>query len=414
MKIGMLTQWFQPEPAQIPTSLTQHFADNGHDVKVLTGFPNYPAGEVYPGYRQSWKQVEVNGGFRALRVPQYVSHDSNGLRRMASFLTFAFMALLHAGWLRDRHVIYVYATPMSVCLSVLYLRWMHRIPYVLHVQDLWPESVLDSGMIRPAFLRRIVNLVLNGLLKIVYKNAAHIVAIAPSMAATLQRRGARPGSVSLVYNWDVERPTPESADVAAFRNGVSSPDRWLIAYAGNVGKMQDVETIVRAAALLGVESGIDFVIVGDGASLDEVKNLAESLSVNNISFTDRIPLAEMSTVYAAVDFQLVTLLDRQVFRGTVPSKVGASLAAGVPIITTVLGDVAAMCLEGNFGWVSEPENPQALAAVCRQAVAAGRYEREVMAGAARSYYDAHLSMEAGMNAMHDLFQGAVMNDQSDR
>jgi hypothetical protein len=73
-----------------------------------------------------------------------------------------------------------------------------------------------------------------------------------------------------------------------------------------------------------------------------------------------------------------------------------------------------MCLEGNFGWVSEPENPQALAAVCRQAVAAGRYEREVMAGAARSYYDAHLSMEAGMNAMHDLFRGAVMNDQSDR
>ncbi|QHK20125.1 glycosyltransferase [Pseudarthrobacter psychrotolerans] len=412
MKIGILTQWFHPEPAQIPTSLTQYLGDNGHDVKVLTGFPNYPAGAVYPGYRQSWKQIEVNHGFRALRVPQYVSHDTSGLRRMASFLTFAFMALLHAGWFRDRHVIYVYATPMSVCLSVLYLRWVHRIPYVLHIQDLWPESVLDSGMIRPAFLRKIVNSVLNVLLRIVYKNAAHIVAIAPSMASTLQCRGTRPGSVSLVYNWAVERPVTDSADVAAFRNRVSSPDRWLIAYAGNVGKMQDVETVVRAAASLGYESGIDFAIVGDGASLDEVKNLAESLSVKNISFIDRIPLAEMGAVYAAADFQLVTLLDRPLFRGTVPSKVGASLAAGVPIITTVLGDVAAMCLEGHFGWVSEPENPQALAAVCRQAVAAGRPEQEAMAESARSYYDAHLSMEAGLKAMHHLLQGEVMNQKA--
>lgn len=414
MKIGILTQWFNPEPAQIPTSLAQYFGATGHDVKVMTGFPNYPAGEVYPGFRQTWKQLEVQPGFRILRVPQYVSHDTSGLHRMASFVTFAFVALLHAGWLRDRQVIYVYATPMSVCLTVLYLRWAHRIPYVLHVQDLWPESVLDSGMVRPAFLRKPVNFVLNALLKVVYRNAAHTVAIAPSMASTLQLRGAAPQSVSLVYNWAAERPESDPAKVADFRNRLSSPERWLIAYAGNVGKMQDVETIVAAAALLGYESGIDIAIVGDGASLNEVQQLALSLSVDNVTFLGRVPFDEMGAVYAAADFQLVTLLDRPVFRGTIPSKVGESLAAGVPIITSVLGDVATMCLEGHFGWVSEPENPEALAAACRQAVAAGRNGQETMAKAAREYYAARLSMKAGLEAMGGIVQHAARKARPDR
>ena len=409
MKIGVLTQWFDPEPTQIPTSLAQYLAGKGHDVKVLTGFPNYPAGKVYQGYRQSWKQLDHTAGVPTLRVPQYISHDANGLHRMMSFLTFAFTALMHASWLRDRQVIYVYASPMTVCLSVLYLRWVHRIPYVLHIQDLWPESVVDSGMIRSAFLRKLVNRALGVLLRIVYKNAAHTVAIAPSMASTLQVRGVRPDSLSVVYNWAVEGPVPNAAEVAAFRNRVSSPDRWLMVYAGNVGMVQDIETIVRAASSLGPESGIDFAIVGSGAYIDEMKDLANSLGVQNLSFIDRVPVAEMSTIYAAADFQLVTLLDRPVFRGTVPSKVGSSLAAGVPIITTVLGDVADMCLKGRFGWVSEPENPQALAEVCRQAVAAGRHERENMASSARNYFDAHLSMKAGMESIDRLLRGAPIN-----
>ncbi|MDQ0689883.1 glycosyltransferase family 4 protein [Arthrobacter sp. W4I7] len=407
MRIGILTQWFQPEPVHIPTSLAEYMGGTGHDVKVLTGFPNYPAGKIYSGYRQTWKQLSGELHFRVLRVPQYVSHDTSGLHRMASFLSFAAMALLHSTWLRDRQVIYVYATPMSVCLSLLYLRFVYRIPYVLHIQDLWPESVLDSEMIKPVFLRKPVNLVLGVLLKFVYRNASHIVAIAPSMASALQRRGAPDGAVSVVYNWAAERPAADPAKVAAFRNQLSSPDRWLIVYAGNVGRMQDVQTIVRAAAALGRESGIDFAIIGDGASLDEVKNLAASLSVVNVKFLGRIPSTEMGPVYAAADFQLVTLLDRTVFRGTVPSKVGESLAAGVPIITTVLGDVAVMCLEGRFGWVSAPESPQDLAAVCSQAVAAGRHEREIMAQAARKYYDAHLSTKAGLDAVHRILCGAV-------
>ena len=273
-----------------------------------------------------------------------------------------------------------------------------------------PTSVVDSGMLKPAFLRKFANSILNVmLLRIVYKNAAQVVAIAPSMASSLQSRGARPGSVSLVYNWAVEPPAASAADVAEFRNRVSSPGRWLLAYAGNVGKMQDVGTIVRAAAALGVDSGMDFVIVGEGASLREAKDLANSLSVRNISFVDRVSPAEMGAVYAAADFQLVTLLDRPVFRGTVPSKVGASLAAGVPIITTVLGDVAAMCREGRVGWVSQPENPEALATVCRQAVAAGRQEQQAMAKAARNYYEAHLSMTANLDALGQHLQGAALD-----
>lgn len=407
MKIGVVSQWFAPEPAPIPSTLSKYLSGESHDVKVLTGFPNYPAGRIYSGFRQSWNHRNDEDGFRVRRVPQFVSHDNNGLRRMMSFLTFAVASLLHAAWLRDREVIYVYATPMTVCLSVLYLRWVHRIPYVLHIQDLWPESVLDSGMIRSATVRRFVDGALCLFLKIVYRNASHVVAIAPAMAATLQSRGVQSDKLSVVLNWAVDRPVLHAAESLAFRDRVSSPARWLFLYAGNIGMMQDVETIIRAAALLGRKSDIDFAIVGDGASLGHIKELSSSLGVTNLTFIDRVPFEKMGPVYAAADYQLVTLLDRPVFRGTIPSKVGASLAAGLPIITTVPGDVAAMCVQGGFGWVAEPENAQALAAVCREAVNAGRAKQETMAAAARSYFDDHLSMEAGFLALEAVLAKAV-------
>jgi colanic acid biosynthesis glycosyl transferase WcaI len=413
MKIGLISQWFSPEPAPIPSSLAEYLVQSEHDVKVLTGFPNYPAGRVYPGFRQSWVEWDEFAGSRVRRVPQYVSHDNNGFRRMLSFISFALTSLLHAHWLRDRDVVYVYGTPMTVCLAALYLRWVHRVPFVLHVQDLWPESVVDSGMIRSAWLRHAATFVLDLALRWVYRNAAHIVAIAPSMAVTLRSRGPSPDAVSVVYNWAMDRAPSVQAAALDFRNRVSSDDRWLLLYAGNVGVMQDIETIVEAAHVLGPDAGIDFVIVGDGASLAGVKDLAHLRRVPHLTFVDRIPFHEMGPIYAAADFQLVTLLDREVFRGTIPSKVGASLAAGLPIITTVSGDVESMCNSGGFGWVSLPENPESLAATCLAAVRAGRTARDAMSAAASTYYADHLSAEAGFRAIEQLLAGSRSESRED-
>lgn len=399
MKIGVITQWFTPEPAPIPTSLVEYLVGRNHDVKVQTGFPNYPLGKVYPGYRQSWASVERFSGATVRRVAQYVSHDSNGLRRMLSFLSFAMTSLSHIRWFRDRDVVYVYATPMTVCISALYLRRVYRVPYVLHIQDLWPESVVDSGMIRSALVRRAVKTILDFFLKSVYKNASQIVTIAPSMAGTITTRGASPEIVSIVPNWAIERSDSSASAARDFRNLVSSDERWLMLYAGNVGVMQDVKSIVEAAHLLGPEAGIDFAIVGDGASLTEVKDLAACRTVPHLTFVDRIPFDRMGSVYAAADFQLVTLLNRTVFRGTIPSKVGASLAAGLPIITTVSGDVEDMCRIGGFGWVSKPENPENLAETCAAAVRAGKAARLSMSAAATKYYADHLSASAGLQAI---------------
>lgn len=412
MKIGVMTQWFAPEPAPIPISLVQFLVGRNHDLKVITGFPNYPTGRLYDGYRQSWAKTEAFMGATVRRVPQYISHDSSGWRRMWSFTSFAITSMLNSGWCRDRDVVYVYATPMTACLSAFYLRWIHRIPYVLHIQDLWPESVIDSGMIGSRHLRRFSKVLIDALLRRVYRDAVRIIAIAPSMADAIEARGAAPGSVSVIYNWAVDRLDAGREEAERFRNRVSSDDRYLMLYAGNVGLMQDVATIVEAAHILGPESGIDFAIVGDGTCLSDVKGLAAKRRVPHLKFIDRIPFDEMGPVYAAADYQLVTLLDRDVFRGTVPSKIGASLAAGLPIITTVLGDVELMCREGGFGWVSEPENPESLAATCLASVQAGREARRAMSVAAARYYHAHLSSEAGLNAVECVLRRSVGRGKS--
>jgi len=147
MKIGIVTQWYPPEPAFIPASLATELVARGHQVRVLTGFPNYPSGKLYPGYRQRWQHVETLDGVTVRRVPLYLSHDSSGMRRAANYLSYGLSSSL-AGmrFLAGSDVVYVYLTPATAFMAAAVLKKLDRVPVVIHVQDVWPESVTESSM----------------------------------------------------------------------------------------------------------------------------------------------------------------------------------------------------------------------------------------------------------------------------
>ncbi len=407
MKIGIVTQWYSPEKGPNPSPTAVQLSERGHEVKVLTGFPNYPTGKIYAGYRQRWSHREVDGLVQVRRVPLYPSHDTNGIKRAVNLLSFASTSTAAVGFLNDCDVVYAYATPMTAAAAAAVGHALRGRPYVLHVLDLWPDSVLESGMAGGPLVRPLLSSTLSGALRFLYRRAAHLIAIAPSMKQTLVDRGVPADKVSVIYNWcGDERPAPPAFD-AAVRARLGRPGRTLAVFAGNVGQMQDVETIVRAAAICQEDSPLDVAIVGSGTASTAVRRLAVELHATNIRFFDRVDSAEMPPIYAASDYQIVTLKDRPLFRATIPSKVGDALSAGCPIITTVQGDVAKMCAEGGFGFSCEPESPRALADMFRLACAEGEPARLQKGRAAWDYYRTNMSSAAAMESLEAILADAA-------
>ena len=397
MKILIISQYFPPENAAIPATLARSLTKRGHQVRVLTGYPNYPEGELFDGYRQRWRTRESDGSVDVLRVPLWIDHSQSAVRRTLNYTSFGLSATTAYDFARDADVIYVYATQMTPALAPWLWRVIGGAPYVLHVQDLWPDSITGSSLVKGR-AAHIVNTALTPWLVSVYRRAAAVIGIAPTMVRTLVERGVDPSRAHLVYNWADEQPLAGNAD-GPCRSGAS------ILYAGNVGDMQDLETAVLAAHQAR-DAGVTLTIVGDGVALPRVRALAEELGVTNVTFQGRVPPKQMGAHYRAADYALVTLKDLPAFRGTIPSKLQGALSYGKPVVTTVQGDVRALVEDLGVGFTADAEDADALASAFRRAAALGGTARADMATMARRAYAERFSLDAGVAAVEEILQAA--------
>lgn len=401
MRIVIVTQYYPPDPPSwIPAGVAHELAARGHDVKVLTTFPHYETGRIAAGYRQKLRHVEQDGAVVVRRVPIFASHSGNALARVVNYVSLAVSMRLARGFVKNVDVAYVYSTPMTVAEAPRVWARSLKLPFVLHVQDLWPESVTGSGFL-PQRLGGFVDGLLTRWLRRVYRRAAITIGIAPTMKDMLIERGVDRERSAVVLNW-----SNDSDGVTPARQPSRAPGLHLI-YAGNIGRMQDLPTIVKAAALLKDLPGLQIRIAGSGIAESELKDLVRELEVESIEFLGRLSVDEVSDVYARSDFQLVTLKDLEIFDGTLPSKFQAGLANGLPVISTVRGDMRTMVEEGELGFVAEPENARSLAASITQAYDTTVAERKELSRRARSYYDEHMSKRSGVDAIEALLVEAA-------
>ncbi|WBB46648.1 glycosyltransferase family 4 protein [Verrucosispora sp. WMMA2044] len=401
MKIGVVSQWYPPEGVFIPGSLAQGLAGRGHTVRVLTAFPNYPYGRIFPGWKQRWRHRETDGPVAVRRVPTYPSHDTSATRRALSHLSFgASSVLAGSAWLAGVDVTYVYHPPPTAIALAALLRATRRTPVVLHVQDLWPDSVTGSGMASVGRLGRALETGIGELMRTAYRTADVIVTISPVMAEQVVARGADPDRVRVVLNWTDDslfRPvpvTPEARSVLGHRG------RCTVMFAGNLGLLQGLDTAVRAAAA--VRERMDLVLVGSGADEDQIRRLAVESGADNVRFVGRRPANEMAALYAAADFQLICLRDLPELRGATPSKLQAAMACGVPVIASVAGDAAALIQSSGGGLVSRPGDWRALAARFAEAAALPRQRRDEMGRQARQVYQDRMSLRVGVDQFEDI------------
>ncbi len=393
MRIGMLSHWFDPEggAAGAPGTLAREFRDRGHDVHVVTGYPIYPKGRIFPGYRQRPYLREVIDGVTVHRSPIYPSHDDRAARRMANYLSFAASGSINAQRaLGAADVSFVYSTPATAAIPALGLKWLRRIPFVVHIQDIWPQTVTASE-----FVDKGANGLLEGLLNVycdhVYRAADSVAVTSPGMAALIEQRGIIGSKIHLVPNWAEESyfyPIPRADDLS---ESVRKQRTFTVMYAGNFGEMQDLMTVVRAAARLRNSSEIEFVLMGAGTVEKRLRAAVREESLDNIRFIGPQPFERMAEFLAIGDVQLITLKDRPLFRSTLPSKLQANLASGRPVIGAVAGDAADVITRSGAGLVVPPGDDAALAEAIRRLSAEGGAALDHRSDLARQYYLDHFS-----------------------
>lgn len=406
MRAIFLTQWFDPEPGIIRgLPLATWLRSRGYEVKVLTGFPNYPGGKVYPGYRIRWRQREVMEGIPVLRVPLYPSHDSSIVRRMTNYASFALSAAtVGTALIGGADVGFVYHPPGTVGFPAIVLKVLRGIPFVYHIADMWPDSVVESGMVGTGFATRIFGAALTQWCNFIYRQAAAITVLSPGFKRMLVQNGVPAEKIHVIYNWADEtayRPLPREESLAeqlGFRN------RFNVVYAGNMGPFQALETVIRAAVILKNVPEIQFIMMGTGQKEAELKALAQSVGATNVRFLEQRSFREMPMVNSISDVLLIHLRDLPLMSVTIPGKTQTSFASGRAILMGVRGDAADLIKESGAGLLCEPENPGSMAQAILEMYEMPRRQLEEIGAKGKAYYDAHLSLETAGAKMDSIFQ----------
>lgn len=388
MRILYLTQWFEPEPNIVKgIAFIRALEAAGHEVTVVTGFPNYPAGKIYPGYRLRLFQREVLDGVNVMRLPLYPYHGPSALGRSLNFLSFFLSVLAYCLLRRARFDLsYVYHPPITVGLAAALAGMVRPLPLILDVQDLWPDTVAATGMTGAKAITRL----LSPLCDFVYRRSRTILTQSEGMRAALIQRSVPAGKIAVVRNW---------ADIGAARPGPNrAHERFrTIVYAGNLGRAQGLETLIEAAAQIQkVRSDIRIKVYGEGVESGALAEAAEAAGLHILTFEGRVPKSEIVGILAGADALLIHVTDDPLFAITIPSKVQFYLAVGRPIVAGISGDAADLLERSGGALVGQPGNSRELAAnICRIADAEGS-ELDAMGRRARSFYDRHLGFDIGM------------------
>lgn len=398
MKILLLTQWFDPEPCFKGLGFARQLARRGDTVEILTGFPNYPEGRVYPGYRiRPWK-VERVEGFRVCRVALYPSHDRSALRRSLNYLSFALTsAILGPFLVRRPDVIYAYHPPGTIGLPALLLRWWFSAPLVYDVQDLWPDTIAATGMAS----NRTALLLLDHLCRFVYRHADQLVVLSPGFRRVLIDRGLPENRIQVIHNWAPD----EAPDVST--QPLSRPrstNEFRVVFAGTLGFAQALDPVLEAAAQCVVSvPQARFVFVGEGVERSRLEIEARKLQLGNVEFVPRQPPSVMPSIFDQADALLVHLKDDPLFAVTIPSKTQAYLASGRPLIMAVRGDAARLVERANAGVLAEPEDPASITAAVEKLASLSPEDRERMGAAGKAFYQRELAIDVAVDQFRALF-----------
>lgn len=412
-RVTFISQWYPPEPVRIPEGIAHALRDAGLHVGVLTGVPNYPTGEVPAGYRASQATRETRDGLRVRRAPLFPSHDSRPLGRILNYLSWALSsAFLGQGELRKSDVALVYSSPATAALPAMLARRLWGTPYVLLIQDVWPDSVFASGFLTGR-LGRHARRPIEWFVRLSYAWAAQVLVISPGVRTLLEGRGVPASKLTVVYNWSAEEGWASGSDQAAsWREdlGISRASRVFM-YAGNHGRAQALHTLIHAFSALPAAVDAHLVFVGGGVCKSDLQALAQGHP--RIRFLDPVPASEIGSVMREADIQIVSLAPDPLFEITMPSKVQACLSIGQPILAVAPGEAGAVVEAAQAGRAADPDDVASVTSAMFDMACAPDVVLSEMGNSGTRYYARHMSRSVGVQRLTQALHMAKGNFQED-
>lgn len=361
MRITFLCQYFPPEMGAPSARTFEHarrWAELGHEVTVVTGFPNHPTGIIRPEYRGQWVKREQVEGIDLLRTWVYCAANKGFFRRVLNFLSFFFSSLILGAFMTGRPHVVIGTSPQFFCAVAAYLlSRVKRVPFVFEVRDIWPQSAVEMGALKNRWLVRSLEAIEMHL----YKHAALIVPVAESTREYLLSKGIPPEKIKIITNGvDAGYLASESIAPEEVRRQLGLEGKFIVSYIGTHGMAHALNVVLNVAKRFRQDSDVHFLFVGEGAEKENLKQLAEQLSLDNLTFLGEQPRERLLGFYRASDVSLVPLRRLEIFRKVLPSKLFELMGVGCPIICSVEGEAARLVAAAESGLCIEPENADAL------------------------------------------------------
>lgn len=402
MKVLIFSQYFHPENFII-NDIVKVLIEQGHQVTVATGKPNYPEGKLFPGYR-AWgcERERYLDKVDIIRVPLWPRGSGGAKNLIFNYCSFVLSGLVFFPWLLRKQKIdsiLVFApSPITQVIPAIFLKWLKGAYLAVWVQDLWPQSLSATGFIKNRTLLKLVG----GMVRCIYACTDRLLVqskafIEPvSKYASLEKVTYYPNSINSV-SLRTDLPLPEEL-LSVLQ------DHFCVVFAGNLGTAQSLDTIVQAAIRLQDVSDIRFVLIGTGSRLNWLKEQKETLGLENVVLPGRFPTEQMAGIFSRSSALLVSLSNDPIFSQTIPSKIQAYLAAGRPIIASLDGEGARIVQESGAGFTSAAEQVQPLVEAILNIRNLGPAERDLMGRSGRQYFDEHFEMGAQVHRLVELLR----------
>lgn len=409
MRIRFITLYYPPEVGAAQrriSELARRLAARGHEVTILTGFPNYPSGKKPDAYCGKWYVKEQRDGCTVIRLPHYIAPNRGFFKRLMIHVTFALAASIYSPLMKRDDIVYLESPPLFNGFIGLATKWVRRIPYLFNLADLWPQTAVELGILtnRPAIKMA------ERLERLFYRHADRILAITRGLQTRLLERGYPEEKVPLLTNGvdlDVFHPdvTPDEA-ISNFRpeNGI------LVLYAGTHGLIYSLDTLLQAADRLRQER-FHFLFIGDGADKPRLMSLADDLKLPNITFLPPRTQADMPHVFRGADVCVLSLKDLPISNAIIPVKCLEIMACGVPVIFCGRGEMADHIGRSGGGEVIEPDNSDILADSLRRFATTDAEERKETGHREREYIIEHFSRQKIVSDLESIMHRALADER---
>lgn len=391
-KILVICQYYKPEPFRI-SDICEEMVRRGHEVQVVTGYPNYPEGILYDGYGKGRHIDEVINGVKVHRCFT-IPRETGTVKRMLNYYSYAVSSVKYvlsnkcvASDGKNFDIVFCnQLSPVMMADAAIAYKKKHKVPAIMYCLDLWPESLIAGGITRESVIYKYYHYVS----KRIYRQMDKILITSRMFSDYLGKEfGIKKEIIEYLPQYAEgifeQIPPKKENDVFDFM------------FAGNIGEVQSVETILKAAEEL-KEDPVRFHIVGGGTDLERLKKIKEDKELENVIFYGRRPLEEMPEFYAKADAMLITLAADPVLSLTLPGKVQSYMAVGKPIIGAIDGETKSIIQESRCGYCGDADNSKELTRNIREFIRKDT-DRDVLGKNAREFYEHNFEEVLFMNQL---------------